>query len=141
MKDFTYDPKKSLDFEGETGPYVQYAHARICSILRKAQKQNIKLELKINFGLLSHETEHKLITLLSNFENIIISSAEHHKPSTLCRYLLDIAQTFNEFYHKCVVLDKDKPEITKSRLLLSDCVRQVLENGLGLLGIEAPSSM
>ncbi len=141
IKIISFDINEAMDFEGETGPYIQYSHARICSILRKAIGKELKPNIKIDFTLLKEESEHKLITILSNFQNIIIDSANHYKPSILCRYLLDLAQAFNEFYHQCVVVDKDNIELSKSRLLLVDSVRQVIKNGLLLLGIEAPIEM
>lgn len=141
IKPIIFDIQESLDFEGETGPYVQYAHARICSIIKKAKENKLKPAVKIDFSLLKDESEHKLITLLANFSATIAASAEHYKPSTLCRYLLDLAQAFNEFYHKCIVVDENSLELSKARLLLVDCARIVLENGLDLLGIEAPDEM
>lgn len=136
MKDFTYDPKESISFEGETGPYVQYAHARICSIFKNVKKfkpDKIKPEF-------IHKLEFKLITLLADFPNIVNAAAEQYKPSLVARYALDLAQAFNEFYHECPVLKADK-KVMESRLVLIFCVRQVIKNALDLLGIQAPEEM
>lgn len=136
MKDFTYDPKESISFEGETGPYVQYAHARICSILKNVKKfepEKIKPEF-------NHKLELRLITLLSEFPNIVSAAAEQYKPSLVARYALDLAQAFNEFYHECPVLKADK-KVMESRLVLIFCVKQVIKNALDLLGIQAPEEM
>ena len=141
IKDVVFDWDRILDFNGDTAPYIQYSHARICSILRKALGKGLKPTKDINFALFRDESEHKLVTMLSNFSEIIIDSINHYKPSILCRYLLDLAQALNEFYHRCVVIDDKNPELSKARLLLVDCVRQVLANGLDLLGIRFPQEM
>ncbi|MBN2459822.1 arginine--tRNA ligase [Candidatus Woesearchaeota archaeon] len=138
MKDFTYDPKESISFEGETGPYVQYAHARICSIFKNLKIKKFEPEkIKPAFD---HKLELRLITLLADFPRIVSESAEQYKPSLVARYALELAQAFNEFYHECPVLKADK-KVMESRLVLIFCVKQVLKNALDLLGIQAPEEM
>ena len=136
-KVITFDPEKALDFEGETGPYIQYAHARICSIIKK---QGGNVNKQFNAELLSTKEEEKLITVLSNFEDIINQAANSYKPHLLARYMLDLAQAFNEFYHACPILQAAE-EQKQARLNLILAVKQVLENGLNLLGIESPEQM
>ncbi len=136
-KDILFDPKESLSFEGETGPYVQYAHARICSILKKYKKPAPK---KADFSLLNEKEEQKLVTLLSQYPETVKQSAENCKPHIVARYLLDLSQSFNEFYHSCPILQADE-NIRDARLILIIAVKQVLKNGLNLLGIEAPEGM
>lgn len=139
IKDLEFDWDKLLDFEGETGPYVQYTFARASSILRKAK---IKLGTDVDYSLFRHPKELELVSLLDRFNEIIRDAAVQSKPSVLARYILDLAQLFNEFYHscKCVGTDVDK-ELTSARLLLVSSAAQVLENGLNLLGISAPPEM
>ena len=136
-KNVIFDWNQALNFEGDTGPYIQYTHVRINSILKKAKSK----PSKINFKLLKDPIELKLINLISNFPKIIKNSLDKYKPSLICNYLLELSHSFNEFYHKCKVIDLENKELTNSRLLLVSCTKQVLENGLGILGIDAPNKM
>ncbi|MFH1276053.1 MAG: arginine--tRNA ligase [Candidatus Woesearchaeota archaeon] len=141
VKDITFNPEESLSFEGETGPYLQYSHARACSILRKAfQEQNLEISEKVNYEQFNLAEELKVIKLLHNFSEILEDVVRTSKPHSLANYLITVAQAFNEFYHKCPVLSEQK-QCTKARLLLVDSVRQVLDNGLDLLGIKALEEM
>lgn len=142
LRDMVFNPEESISFEGETGPYVQYTHARACTLLRKAPpstKKNINKK-NIKYELLKENVEKKIIKLLLQFSSAIEESTTHFKPHILCRLLLDLSQTFNEFYHAYPVIGENK-ELMNARLTLVDSVRQVLENGLNLLGIEAPKEM
>ncbi len=137
VRDMVYNPEESISFEGETGPYVQYAHARCCSLLKKSP---IKEITSVDFMLLKHPKEEAVVSLLSKFPSVISESASHYKPSSVIRYLLDLAKAFNEFYEACSIIQDDK-ELLKARLLIVDCVKQVIKNGLAVLGIEAPEVM
>jgi len=136
-RDVVFNPEESLSFEGETGPYVQYTHARACSILRKAGS---KFSTKVNYSLLNQDEELAVIRLLYDFPAVIVKAAKDYKPHHIVNHLIALAQAFNEFYHKCPVIS-ERDEQMKARLLLVDSVRQVIENGLGLLGIDAPVEM
>ena len=132
---FTYYPEKSLSFEGETGSYVQYTYARICSILKK-----VKISKKIKFTLLDNEEEKAITMMLNEFPNVVEKAALDYKPNLISRFLLDLCQAFNEYYHKHKVLDEDR-ELKKARVLLCYCVRGVIEIGLRLLSIEVVEEM
>ncbi len=137
IKDVEFDWEKILDFSGETGPYIQYSHARTCSILRKETPGEA---IDIKGGLYTAREEEILILTLGRFGQAVERAAEQNKPSVIARYLLDLARDFNHFYHNCPVL-KGERETKEARLLLVEAVRQVLANGLYLLGIEAPEEM
>jgi len=141
LKDFVFNPKESISFEGETGPYIQYAHARICSILRKFGKSIDKSFIdKTDLSLLKEKEELELVKLLCKFPNVVENAASSYKPSLISRYLLDLSQSFNEFYHIHQIL-KEKEELRNARILLINCAKQVIKNGLNLLGIESPEKM
>ncbi len=151
-RDFVFDPKKSLEFEGETGPYILYSYARICSIFKKAMEKNIKTPydpiedniteiLKIeNLSLLENEHEFNLIELLYSYPDIIVNSVKQMKPHVLARYLYELAQEFTGFYHSCPII-KENPKLRNLRLLLCESIRRVLKHGLGLLTIDVLTEM
>jgi len=134
-KDITFDPKKAISFEGDTGPYLQYTYARACSILRKAGKKHCK---NVRFELLKNEIELDIIKKLSKFPIVIEDSARDMKPNYIANYLLDLAATFNEFYHKMRVIGSN---LEKERLTLTKAVAIVLQQGLSLLGIPVLKEM
>ncbi len=136
VKDVTFDWKAVLNFDGETGPYVQYTHARLCSILRKYGKA-VELE-KIDFS--KFEEAGTLLALLGRFSNAIERAGESYEPSILTNYLLELAQTSNAFYKDHRVLGEAE-EITRARVAIVDAARSVLREGLSLLGVNAPEEM
>lgn len=136
-KDFTYDPAKSIAFEGDTGPYIQYVFARIQSIINKA---NIEMSTNADFSLLTHETEHDLLFTLYLFPEKVIEAANSFKPHVISQYLITLAQKFNTFYDNCPVISSDVA-LKKGRLLLIKCIQIVIKIGLNLLGIEVLEQM
>ena len=136
IKDLEFSWDKLLDFQGETGPYVQYTHARIQTILQKA---NFDLT-SYDVSLLTHEKERELVLQLASFTQQLEQAAKQYKPHVLCRYLLDVSQSFNEYYGAQKIIDDDK-NATTARLVLISAVAQVIRNGLNLLGIAAPNEM
>jgi arginyl-tRNA synthetase len=139
IKNIEFDWEKVLDFSGETAAYIQYAHARICSILRKANPEYRQWSDQ-SASLLVKDEETVLIKTLANLPDKIVAAADVYRPSILARYLVDVAREFNRFYHNCPVLSS-KGDLQHGRLLLIGATRQVIANGLALLGIEAPEEM
>ncbi len=131
---FTYDSEQALSFEGETGPYCQYTYARIKSILKKHKG---KIPLKIS---ISTKEEKNIIMLLYKYPEILKESAESYKPHILARYLINLCQSFNEFYHQHQILKAEK-NLMISRLNLALATSIIIKNALNLLGIEILESM
>ncbi len=132
-----YDPKESLSFEGETGPYIQYTYARLSSILRKYGKT---IPTDINFSLLSSEEDKKILRILSDFPSIIKEAGEQFKIHLIARFLLELAQACNEYYHKYPIL-KEEEQLRDARIILFYCAQSVLKIGLSLMNIDAIEKM
>ncbi|MEW6355928.1 MAG: arginine--tRNA ligase [Planctomycetota bacterium] len=137
VKDLAFDWAEILNFKGDTGPYVQYTHARSCSILRKAEQE---VGDDVNFDLLTDETTMSVVKQLERLPSVIQDAAAAYEPYFICNYLLDLCGAMNTFLHTHRVL-KNEPALTNARLLLVDCTRQVIGNGLAVLGIKAPDRM
>ncbi|MBN2898590.1 MAG: arginine--tRNA ligase, partial [Clostridia bacterium] len=137
IKDYTFSLEKTLSFEGETGPYVQYTHARACSILRKSDVDYTK---DVNYSLLNDEVTKDVVRLVSKFNEMIVLSHEKYEPSVVARYAVDLAQSFNRFYHDHPIITEDV-EMTKARVALVAVVAQTIKNALNLVCLEAPEKM
>jgi arginyl-tRNA synthetase len=136
-KKMIFNPKESIDFHGFTGPFVQYAHARICSILRKAgELPALHLET-------IHMTadEKKLLHLAEQYEQVLWQAAQEYNPAHLCNYLFSLAQRYNSFLPNHPVLKADDEATRSFRLHLSILVKHILADGLNALGIDAPERM
>ncbi len=137
IKDVVFSWERMLNFEGETGPYVQYTNARACSILRKAEPVNLE---QVDFSKLCDGATADVCKALYAFPEKIKESAEKYEPSVLSRNLMDIAQKFNKFYHDNPILTSEE-EVKQARLLVVFAVKTVLTAGLAILGMEAPEQM
>ncbi|MDN5327619.1 MAG: arginyl-tRNA synthetase [Candidatus Woesearchaeota archaeon] len=132
-KDFVFNPEESLSFEGQSGVYVQYTHARISSLIRKYEEIFRKLDLnKATIKDLTNEEE-KMISLLTQFPNTVEEAATQYKPSIIANYLIKISETFNSYYHSTPILNSNNIE---TRILLTLIIKKVIEQGLQLLNIE-----
>ncbi|MBN1214642.1 MAG: arginine--tRNA ligase [Candidatus Lokiarchaeota archaeon] len=135
--DIEFSWEKALDFKGETAPYIQYTHARICSILRKTEDS---ISNEIDFSIFKEDIEFELSKILGEFSTIVEKAALEYKPHIIATFLIELSQTFNKFYNSCNIL-KEYKDLRKGRLLLAECTRIILKNGLSLLGIKAPENM
>jgi arginyl-tRNA synthetase len=136
-----FDPQASIKFEGDTGPYVQYACARINSIERKANEAGLVIKDDVNWKLACSHEEKELSVRISKYHDILRQSAEKMDCSTLCEYLLELAKAFNRFYREHSVLNADNDELKKTRLALCCRTRDVLADGLKTLTIDVPGAM
>lgn len=143
IKDYTFSWDKVLNFDGETGPYVQYTHARASSVLRKAGEDEVAKVMKndlVDYSYLTSESAYHLIKLLYQVPEVIIDATEMYEPSILTRHLVDIAQSFNKFYHdEHILVDDENEKLAKLSLVAAS--RTVIANCLNLLGIKAPERM
>ncbi|HXI00810.1 MAG TPA: arginine--tRNA ligase [Sphingobacteriaceae bacterium] len=136
-KRLLFDPNESIDFQGNTGPFIQYTHARIRSVLIKAQYAEEIKSFSVNLG----NTERDLIVLLSNYPAIIESAAKEYSPAHIANYVYDVAKMFNKFYHEENILKTEDEEVKLFRLQLSNATAGVIKTGMKLLGIVVPERM
>lgn len=135
-KDMLFNPKESLSFNGNTGPYLQYMGARICSILRRAKENNIPIaKAEKAAELLSQEAEWELVKILGEYPKAVLKAAQGLDPSQVATYLYDVAKAFSRFYHDCPALGivSENFDLASARLTLIEATRTVLENGLNLI--------
>lgn len=137
IKDTSFSWSKMLNFDGETGPYAQYTHARCCSVLRKANGYD---KANVDCSLLSGEAETALIKAIAAFPETVKAAAEKYEPYLISREVIDVCSCFNKFYYDCRIMDDD-PAVRNARLALCDAARICIKNGLYLIGLEAPERM
>jgi arginyl-tRNA synthetase len=140
-KNMVFDPKESIDFNGNTGPFIQYTHARIKSVLRKADDAKISYKENIIEDNSIGEKEKELIKYLYDFPQMVTDAADTMSPAILANYCYDLAKEFNQFYHDHPILKETDENIKKLRLSLSQKVAEVLCLAMGMLGIEMPERM
>ncbi|MGB4341755.1 MAG: arginine--tRNA ligase [Dysgonamonadaceae bacterium] len=140
-KNMTFDPKESIDFDGNTGPFIQYTHARIKSVLRKAAEQGIEIPKKPDTSVLLSEKEKGLVQLLADFANIVKQAGEEYNISLIANYVYDLAKEYNQFYHDFPILREENTALRDFRLLLSKNIASIIKRGMSLLGIEVPERM
>ena len=138
IKDIDFSWERALNFDGETGPYVQYTHARCCSLLRKAEEAGLTAEA--DYASLTDDESQALLRLMGRFPDVIREAADKYEPSMITRAVTDIAQAYNKFYYEHRILDGEPAEAA-ARVALTRAARDVIRVGLRLIGIEAPERM
>lgn len=140
-KNMLFNPEESIDFNGNTGPFIQYTYARIRSILRKAEAQNITLPASLNDDAPLNEKEIALIQKLNDFGAAVAQAGIDYSPSGIANYCYELTKEFNQFYHDYSILNADTEAEKITRLVIAKNVAKVIKNGMALLGIEVPERM
>jgi arginyl-tRNA synthetase len=139
-KPITFRWSEALNFEGESAPYIQYAHARSCRILEKSKVKVEGVKVGEVDCVLENDEEKLLVKTLSEFPETVENAVKNLRPDIIAQYMLKLTSAYGGFYMKCPVLDSEE-KIMKRRLLLVDAVKKTIERGLGLIGIQAPERM
>jgi arginyl-tRNA synthetase len=141
VKNMTFNPRESIDFDGNTGPFIQYTHARIKSVLRKANESGISIPGSINVTTAVNDKERNILKLIHDFPGIIENAGATYNPSLIANYIYDLAKEYNQFYHDFSILKESNKQLMEMRLLLSVLTARVIKTGMELLGIEVPERM
>jgi len=140
-KNMTFNPKESIDFNGNTGPFIQYTHARIKSVLRKATESGIDCSKLKDTNLVISEKESYLIQLATEFPGVIRQAGEEFSPALIANFIYDLVKEYNQFYHDFTILKEENENLKQFRLVLSESIAKIIKTGMGLLGIDVPERM
>lgn len=140
-KNMLFNPQESIDFNGNTGPFIQYTHARIKSVLRKAAAEGIVLPEQLDNSIETNEKETQLIQLLASYPNVVAQAGQEFSPSVIANYAYELSKEFNQFYHDYSFLKEENPVIRQMRLVLAANVAKTIKSAMSLLGIEVPERM
>ena len=140
-KNMTFNPKESIDFNGNTGPFIQYTHARICSVMRKATEAGIDYTKTGMDSVVPAEKEIELIQRLASFPATVVEAGRLYSPALIANYTYDLVKEYNQFYHDFSILREENEAVRAFRIMLSANVAKVIALGMGLLGIEVPDRM
>ncbi|WP_106830299.1 arginine--tRNA ligase [Parabacteroides pacaensis] len=140
-KNMTFNPKESIDFNGNTGSFIQYTYARIRSVLRKANEQGIALPEELPNDFPISEKEENLIQSIADFASVVKEAGNQYSPACIANYIYDLVKEYNQFYHDFSILREENANLKIFRLVLSANVAKVIKEGMGMLGIEVPERM
>ena len=142
-KNMLFNPAESIDFNGNTGPFIQYTHARIRSIVRKGEEQGCSLAntSSVVNHLDLNDKEREVVKKIHDFPSAIEQAAASYSPAMIANYTYDLAKAFNSFYQDTPILREVKPELKAMRIMLCDAVANAIKNTMDILGIEVPERM
>jgi arginyl-tRNA synthetase len=137
-----FDPKESIDFNGNTGPFIQYTHARIKSILRKAAERGVEYGASaVRPDSVLSPKEVRIIKILNTFPSKVAEAGQAHSPAVIANYAYELAKEFNQYYHDTPILREENMELLKYRLVLVESIAKVLAKAMSILGITLPERM
>ena len=140
-KNMTFNPKESIDLNGNTGSFIQYTHARIKSVLRKVDELNIATDVPVTENLPLSDKESNLVQLLSLFPAIVREAGQEFSPAVIANYIYELVKEYNQFYHDFSILREENPELKYFRIVLSAAIADAIKKGMYLLGIDVPERM
>lgn len=140
-KNMTFNPKESIDFNGNTGPFIQYTYARIQSVFRKAEDMGLSVSDILCGGLNLSVKEENLVQLVGEYAGVVKQAGDEFNPALIANYIYDLAKEFNQFYHDFSILKENDAELKLFRLILSFNVGKIIKSGMSLLGIDVPDRM
>ncbi len=140
-KNMTFNPVESIDFNGNTGPFIQYTYTRIRSVIKKGEESGIKWHDSDLSGVIPNQKEINVIKLINEFPEIVSEASKELSPALVANFCYDIAKEFNQFYHDFSILGEENHSMRDFRLCLSEMTGRVIKNGLWLLGVEVPERM
>lgn len=140
-KNMMFNPAESIDFNGNTGPFIQYTHARIKSIFRKAEEKNLAFSESASLDATISEKELSIIKTLGNFKNVVADASENYSPAVVANYVYDLAKEFNQFYHDSPILFEENSDLRNVRLAICDSVSSIIKKSMWLLGVDVPEKM
>lgn len=140
-KNMVFDPKESIDLNGNTAPFIQYTHARIKSVLRKAEEQNIAIPSSLSTDIALSLKEETLIQMLANYDEVVQQAGKEYSPALIANYTYELTKEYNQFYHDFYILKEENEDLRGFRLLLSKNIASVIKKAMKLLGIDVPERM
>ena len=140
-KNMTFNPKESIDFNGNTGPFIQYTYARIQSVIRKAGDQGLSIPLSLPTDIILTPKEESLIQLAAEYAAVVKQAGDEYNPALIANYIYELVKEYNQFYHDYTILKEENAALRDFRLVLSQEVGKIVKSGMSLLGIEVPDRM
>jgi arginyl-tRNA synthetase len=140
-KNMLFNPEESIDFNGNTGPFIQYTYARIRSVLRKAADRGITMNQAIAGGLQVGAKELQLIKSISQFPATVKEAGDNYSPAVIANYIYELVKEFNQFYHEFPIIIEENADVRNLRLIIAENVGKTIKTGMKLLGIDVPERM